>query len=98
MEDYLRDLSDSFACAGWLDGIEFVVWCLVTGDHLPVEDTYGFGGLTSDDLADLRFLSDRCQSWPYWDQREQRVCLASLTRWQHIYREWYERQRHKGAA
>jgi hypothetical protein len=92
LEDYFAHLSHSHACAGWLSDIEFILWGIVFSDALPIEDAYGFRNLTSDELADLRFLSERSQSWPYWDEREQRACMASLTRFEHLYRVWYERQ------
>ena len=98
LADYIAHLSHSFACAGWLTDIEFVIWCFVVGDELPIEDAFGFHRVTSDELADLRFLSERCQKWPRWDEREHRVCVVSLTRWQHLYREWYERQTRRGAV
>ena len=97
LQDYFAHLSHSHACAGWLSDIEFIIWCISVGDALPIEDVYGFRGLTSDELADLQFLSGRCQGWPYWDERKRRVCIASLTRWQYLYREWYEKQSHTAA-
>lgn len=96
--EYLKHLSHTFTCAGWLSNIEFVIWSFVVGDKLPIEDTFGFQRITRDELADLRFLSEKCQSWPCWDEHEQRVRTVSLTRWQHLYREWYEGQSRRGMA
>ena len=97
LNDYFRHLSDSHACAGWLSNIEFIVWCIAVGEALPIEDVYGFLSLPADELADLRFLSERCQGWPHWDEQEERVGIVSLTRWQRLYREWYAKQRHTNA-
>jgi hypothetical protein len=98
LERYVGHLSHACACAGWLSNIEFLIWCLVVGDEFPIEDTFGFRQLSREELADLQFLSEGSQHWPHWDEREQRVCLIPLTRWQHLYREWYERQSQSGAA
>ena len=84
---YLQHLSHTHACAGWLVDIEFMVWCVVVGDTLPIEDAFGFGNLTRDELMDLRFLSERSQAWPYYDGT---AGVVELDDWQKLYRQWYE--------
>lgn len=86
--ELVRELSDQFACAGWLAGIEFILWCLVSGVYLPVADDHGFSKLNREDLADLRFLSDRCQSWPIWDDHRGDVTLVSRAEWDELYKQW----------
>jgi hypothetical protein len=91
LESYIRDLSDSHACAGWLKDIEFLVWCACEGDVLPFDDTNGVLSVPREQLQDIRFLSMRCKAWPYWDAQEGCVCMVSLTRWQHLYSKWRAR-------
>lgn len=90
LDQLMGDLSDHFACAGWLREIEFILWCLVSGDDLPVTDHYGFSKLNQEDLADLRFLSERGHCWPMWVSDRGHVVLVGLTEWTALYRQWYE--------
>lgn len=90
--ELVRELSNQFACAGWFAGIEFILWCLVSGDNLPVTDKHGFSRLDREDLADLRFLSNRCQCWPMWDEQRGKVTLVSLAEWDGLYQHWIAQQ------
>src|SRR3954471_18988974 len=97
LESYVRYLSDSFACAGWLDDIEFILWCVTRGEPFPrnEQNPYGFAELSEEAIEDLQFLCKKSQHWPYWDQAEERVRMAPLIRWKYMYQDWYAGQRAK---
>jgi hypothetical protein len=93
LENYVRDLSESYACAGWFHDIEFMLWCLSVDDPLPCEWNLNLGSPGEDELADLRFLSEKCQCWPYWDEWNGQVIMVALTQWQYLYQDWYARHK-----
>ncbi len=43
--EYISQLSESRACAGWLSDMEFMVYANVIGDSLNAKDPHGFGEL-----------------------------------------------------
>lgn len=86
--DYIADLSDLHACAGWLVDIEFMVYASISGDHLRGDDIYGFGKLNQETIADLRYLLNFCHQWPHWDPDENGVRAIPIAQWNTLYRRW----------
>ena len=87
--DYLAQLSDSRACAGWLSNIEFMVYATMIGDRCNGDDAYGLRDLDDDSLDDLRFLLERSGKWPYWIDDDCAVRAIKLSDWRAIYQDWH---------
>ncbi len=89
--EYISQLSESRACAGWLSDIEFMVYANVIGDSLNAKDPHGFGELDGETLADLRFLLERSGKWPCWVADECAVRAIPIADWQPLYHNWHDK-------
>ena len=87
--DYIAQLSDSHACAGWLSDIEFMVYATMIGDSWNGDDPHGFGDLDDESLDDLRFLLERSGKWPCWIDDDRGVQAITLSDWKSTYRDWH---------
>ncbi len=90
LQSYIHELSHSHACAGWLEEIEFTVWCVCQREKLPKEDAYGFERIPDEDIDDINFLVDKCHRWFVWDDKEKGVRLIPLEKWLRLYDKWRE--------
>ncbi|WP_375772992.1 hypothetical protein NR798_19585 [Archangium gephyra] len=89
--EYLAELSSSTFAAGWLDGLEFIVWdAVATGAALG--DPELFRPLFNEEIADLLFLAGRCGGWVTGDGR--RVPLSECHA---LYGNWKARLREPGS-
>lgn len=61
----MSDLSERCYCAGWIDGLEFHLWSVVSG--AAPRGPYGQDAITEDDVTELRDLHTRCGGWWRWD-------------------------------
>jgi hypothetical protein len=90
LTDYVRELCDTVAFAGWLTGIEYKLWHILTTGMAVGDDHYQLAERL-DTLADLRFLSERCHGWIRYT--EDGPTYVPLKEWQHHFSVW--QQRHK---
>ena len=73
LRDYMRELSESCSCAGWLVELEFLLWYRVTTTAALPAHRDGMGGVTSLSdgcLGDLEFLARRAGGWWAWSDAE----------------------------
>jgi hypothetical protein len=83
--EYLAELSSSTFAAGWLDGLEFIVWdAVATG--APLGDPEHFRPLSDDEIADLLFLAGRCGGWVTENGRR-----VPPSEWHALYGSWKAR-------
>jgi hypothetical protein len=66
MLSVMRDISEECYCAGWMGGLEFSLWSLITDD---LEAGYGMYERQhiQGDLDMLKSLSDRLGGWWIWN-------------------------------
>ena len=86
--EYIAQLSDSHACAGWLSDIEFMVYATMTSDKMIGDDPHGIGELDDQSLDDLRFLLNRSGKWPNWIDDDGAVRAIAISDWETLYRDW----------
>ena len=56
----MTGISEEYWCAGWMDGLEFALWCAPAGKQ------YGRGEITERQASLLRLLSAECDGWWCW--------------------------------
>jgi hypothetical protein len=79
----MEHLSETYWCAGWLDGLEHQLWRMAHGGPA------GFTNLlripTEQELSQLRELSQHAGGWWCWPDGETNVKFLSLEEWDRIY-------------
>lgn len=76
LSDLMSELSEEYYCAGWLMGLEYALWEAVIGKR----STFGGSPLEKADIDNLRFFSEKCGGWIYWDD-EKGETFAPLDAW-----------------
>ena len=68
--DYISEVSEEWTCAGWLNGIEFVVWSLVCGDCASYEFTEYHDplSLSGAQRREWLFLYEKAGGWPTFER------------------------------
>ena len=67
--DYLYELCDDLACAGWLQDWEFLLWAAITGEPPMSAGSPFLEAVDEDTKADLRFLASACGGWVCYGER-----------------------------
>ncbi|MEH2250064.1 hypothetical protein [Nostoc sp.] len=79
-KEFLRDMMMSFSkrmwSAGWLSGLEFILWKKVRECS---ED------MTLREIADFNFYSSLSGGWWMWDKNQKREVFVILNEWLEIY-------------
>jgi hypothetical protein len=90
LSHYMAELSESCSCAGWLHGLEFLLWHRVaTRAHLPeaLDDLGSFSALSVGCLSDLEFLARRAGGW--WTRTsDDRSEFLAMDAWKLRYEHW----------
>ena len=73
LADAMIEISEGAYCAGWMDGLEYSLWHLMTTG----QTRYGRAQVTSDELIRLRNLSERCGGWIVWDEQREEIFVSS---------------------
>jgi hypothetical protein len=55
----MSDISEEYYCAGWLIGLEEILWSMVVGNRRE----FGMGVVTEDEVSQLKQLSDQAGGW-----------------------------------
>jgi hypothetical protein len=79
----MEHLSETYWCAGWLDGLEHQLWRIAHG--VPSGFTNPRRIPTEQELSQLRELSQRAGGWWCWPDGEANVKFLSLEEWDRIY-------------
>ena len=69
LRDLIAEISELVACAGWLQGVEFILWSIaVTRTPLScLIGAWGFDRLPNAVFEDLQWLADLSGGWWHWD-------------------------------
>jgi len=76
---YMSALSELAFCAGWMEGLEFSLWKALTDGPCR----FGQIDLTHEQLSRLRELSEECNGWIYFDNKQEES-FASLADWRQL--------------
>ena len=85
--NYLGDISEGYACAGWLYDIEFIVWKIVFTNESVSDDYYGFNKIDDETKEDLHFLSQKAKGWAAWREEDHNAVFVSVEEWEKIWNE-----------
>lgn len=80
LAEAMSELSENAYCAGWMDGLEYDLWNILSG----APQRYGRIEVTGSDVARLKALSAKCGGWIVFDD-EHAETFVPLPRWQEIY-------------
>jgi hypothetical protein len=59
LQSLMSDISEDYYCAGWLIGLEQILWGMVAGGCRD----FGMGVVTEDEVAQLKQLSEQAGGW-----------------------------------
>jgi hypothetical protein len=88
LTNYMRELCNDVACAGWLSDIEYDLWHIMMTGVARGDDPYQLSEQI-EALADLRFLSEQCQGWVHYT--ETGPTFIALKEWQDHFSAWEQR-------
>jgi len=83
--DYMREVSSDYACAVWLNDIEYTLWHLLQTGHSGGDDLFQLAA-DSEVLNDLRYLAEQCQGWVRYQVTGPEY--ISLPEWTRYYDNW----------
>ena len=86
LADHMSDLSEEAYCAGWLIGLEFILWEAVLGRE---EDDARLP-FSEEEIERLRDLSEACSGWIVYQHPGAETWLP-LEEWERRFAEWEER-------
>ena len=81
LADYMSELSELAYCAGWMKGLEYVLWSAIV-DGRPRE--YGRLRIHNKHTARLKELSDACDGWIVFDD-DKGETFVPLADWLRVY-------------
>ena len=79
LAEYMSSLSELIYSAGWIEGLEYVLWQAVSEGHLA----RGSLSLTREQIGRLQELSSRCGGWIRFDS-EREEAFVPFTEWKQI--------------
>lgn len=74
--DYMSVLSDDYYSAGWIQGLESMLWRVLQGDR----EAFAGGVLKDEEVEKLRALSAACNGWIDWEKDKGEV-FVPLDEW-----------------
>jgi hypothetical protein len=84
----MSDVSEAAYCAGWMEGLEYALWHLMTTG----ETRYGRSRVTKEEIEKLQVLSGICGGWIVWDDKQDQTFIAA-TEWHRMFQEGYAAHR-----
>jgi hypothetical protein len=82
----MSGISEDYWCAGWLSGLEYILWDAGTGKRKNV--------CTSEEIEQLRYLSEKSGGWIIWDEQLKDERFVPMDEWLRL----YEAKRHRHEA
>lgn len=76
----MSELSEAAYSAGWMTGLEFVLWRAVTEGPRR----YGYLDITADHISKLQTLADACGGWIVFGDTTEETFIG-LDEWRRIY-------------
>ncbi len=78
--DAMREVSEAAYSAGWMVGLEFALWSLMTSG----EGRYGRVTLKKEEVEGLRRLSEKCGGWIIFDDEREEL-FVPLAEWKEMF-------------
>lgn len=82
----MSDISEFSYSAGWLMGLEYLLWPIVIGEEPHTSLLLG-----KDEVARLQTLSALIGGWLYWPDGAGREAFIPLAEWQALYADYKEK-------
>jgi len=79
----MSDVSEERWCAGWLGGLEYILWDAVLGRQKSA--------CSSEEIEQLKYLSEKCGGWIIWDEQSKGEKFVPMQEWLRL----YEADRHR---
>lgn len=73
LRELMRRISEEHSCAGWWIGLEEILWRLVEGGAAKGV----FGGVTNDEIEELRRLNRKSGGWWRWTDESGEVFVTT---------------------
>ena len=73
----MSEISEGHWCAGWLVGLEYILWDVVNGKR---NDICG-----PDEIEQLKYLSEKCSGWIVWDNQAIDKKFVPMEEWLRLY-------------
>lgn len=73
----MSGISEEYWCAGWLHDLEYILWDAVIGRRK--------GPCSTQDLEQLKYLSEKCDGWIIWDEQEKDQRFVPIEEWLRLY-------------
>lgn len=83
LADYMSELSEEAYCAGWMSGLEYVLWYGVQTGPM----SYGRLDITDEHIKRMRMLCDQCGGWIVFDDVHEETWVPTH-RWESMYAAW----------
>lgn len=81
----MRDISENYFAAGWLGGLEHILWAMVLGGSRE----FGFAEVSEEEVINLKHLSEKAGGWWCWfdspEPDESGELFVTSKEWQNIY-------------
>ncbi len=79
--NFMSGISEYYYCAGWLTGLEFILWGMAYHGH---DREFGMGEVSNDEIEHLKQLSEDADGWWRWDNEDGNR-FVTLDEWRAIY-------------
>jgi hypothetical protein len=76
LADLMSKISEHCYSAGWMGNLEYVLWDALTSGPRK----YGHGIINQSDISELKKISEKANSWIYFDDETEETGL-SLSEW-----------------
>ena len=80
----MSEVSETYYCAGWLDGLEFSLWSFVTDTSGEPHECIR-GEVSRAEVESLRTLSQKARGWWRWDDDIGGEVFVPLAEWERLY-------------
>ena len=73
----MSEISERYWCAGWLGGLEYILWDVVTGKRKGI--------CSPDEIDQLKYLSEKSGGWIIWDEQATSERFVPTVEWLRLY-------------
>lgn len=77
LEKLMSAISEEYWCAGWMHGLEYTLWDVVTGRRTGV--------CRPEEIEQLKYLSEKCGGWIFWDEQSKSEKFVPMQDWLRLY-------------
>ena len=74
----MSEISEERWCAGWLVGLEYILWEAVTGKRKDV--------CSAEAIEQLKYLSEKSGGWIVWDEQALDEKFVPMAEWFRLYK------------